>query len=191
MRIYPAVALVLIAVTAQAQSAPWSQVNPALDLPRLESANLTPAQLNSVGKFLRKYVAGGAWDCSGDEIDELIHGLSYSAIPVAQGQNVILAEAPAGCARGGQGSNGAMWLIRLNGNKPIVLADPEDRFEGWLFSIQPTVSHGYRDIILGWHMGAFDQNLTYFRFDGKHYDAIGVAQLITDPDTEKTTLTPR
>ena len=68
-----------------------------------------------------------------------------------------------------------MWLIRLDGDVPVLLASPEGDFNGWLFSIQSSMSHGYRDLVLGWHMGAGNYGLTYFRFDGKSYVSIGTA----------------
>ena len=55
------------------------------------------------------------------------------------------------------------------------MASPQRGFNGWLYAIQKSASHGYRDIVLGWHMGADEAVLTYFRFDGKSYVAIGSA----------------
>lgn len=69
-----------------------------------------------------------------------------------------------------------MWLIRFDGTVPFILASPAKRFGGWLYSIQPTTSHGYRDIVLGGHLAADDTSLAYFRFDGKSYTAIGHAE---------------
>ena len=92
---------------------------------------------------------------------------------------MILAEAPAGCARGGQGSNGAMWVIRFEGATPALLATPDD-FSGWLFAVLPTLSHGYPDIVLGWHMSAAESGLNYMRFNGKIYRSIGGASLVSD-----------
>ena len=60
------------------------------------------------------------------------------------------------------------------------MASPEDNFFGWLYSVQTSTSHGYRDIVLGWHMSAGEADLTYFQFDGKSYVAIGKAKDILD-----------
>jgi len=57
--------------------------------------------------------------------------------------------------------------------------------------VEPTVSSGYRDIILGWHMSAFEQILTYCRFNGRLYAAIGSATLRFDRETGKPTLVPK
>ena len=83
--------------------------------------------------------------------------------------------------RGGQGANGAMWVIRLDGVAPALLATPE-QFSGWLFLVQPTQSHGYPDIVLGWHMSAREATLNYFRFDGRQYGRLGTASLLFDDD---------
>jgi hypothetical protein len=68
-----------------------------------------------------------------------------------------------------------MWLIRFDGDEPVLLASPEEDFNGWLYSIQPSMTHGYYDLVLGWHMSAFSYGLTYFRFDGKSYVVVGTA----------------
>lgn len=68
-----------------------------------------------------------------------------------------------------------MWLIRFDAGKPTLLASPEVDFGGYLFSIQATKSHGYKDIVLGWHMNASYSDLTYFRFDGRTYRLIASA----------------
>jgi hypothetical protein len=105
---------------------------------------------------------------------------------------VLLIEAGRGCARGGQGSNGAMWLIRFDGLKPTLLASPQEGFNGWLYSVEPKASNGYRDVVLGWHMSAFEADLSYFRFDGKSYRRISSATFRADDDgTQKIIPGPR
>ena len=94
----------------------------------------------------------------------------------------MLVEAGMGCARGGQGSNGAMWVVRFKTKKPVLLATPQKDFNGWLYSIQPSTSHGLRDLVLGWHMSAMETGLSYFRFDGRSYRLIGGALLTADAD---------
>ena len=165
----------LFSMAAEAQSDIWKQVNPLYNGPRLQSVTPGDAQLRAIGKLLRQPGKSDMWGCEGNDLDDMIRGLIFEEIPLAQGQRVFLVEAGAGCARGGQGANGAMWLIRFDGEKPVLLASPDNDFNGWLYSIQPTVSHGYHDLVLGWHLGADNYNLSYFRFDGKAYVAIGRA----------------
>jgi hypothetical protein len=179
MRFPLLIALVFSASAVLAQADLWSHVSTQAGPQRLETASLTDAQLKSFAHLLRQQKPDEIWDCDASELDELIQGLRFELIPVAPQQNLVLAEAPAGCARGGQGANGAMWVIRFDGDKPILLATPKE-FSGWLFQVQPSTSHGYPDIVLGWHMSAAEANLSYFRFDGKLYHSIGTAVLETD-----------
>ena len=111
---------------------------------------------------------------------EWTENLKFEELPVSETEKIVLVEAGNGCARGGQGSNGAMWVIRFQGDKFSFLATPEQQFNGWLYSIQETTSHGFRDLVLGWHMGAFETDLSYFRFDGACYQVIGAATRVTD-----------
>ena len=172
-------ALVLSASTAFAcaQANLWRHVSPDAGPQNLQTATLTSAQLKSVDYLLRHQKSN--WDCEGPELKEMIEGLRFETIPVPGRQAVILAEAPAGCARGGQGSNGAMWVIRFEGATPALLATPDD-FSGWLFAVLPTLSHGYPAIVLGWHMSAAESGLNYMRFNGKIYRSIGGASLVSD-----------
>lgn len=172
-------ALVLLAFTnvSIAQTGIWSHVSPSGGSQHLQAAKLTKPQLDSVATLLRHRKA--AWECEGPDSTEMINGLRFESLPVPGKQDVFLAEAPAGCARGGQGANGAMWVIHFNGAQPTLLATP-DQFSGWLFSVQPTASHGYPDIVLGWHMSAAEAGLSYMRFDGKLYHRIGAASLVND-----------
>jgi hypothetical protein len=78
-----------------------------------------------------------------------------------------------------------MWLVRFDGLKPTLIASPQQGFEGWVYSIEPSSLNGYRDIILGWHMSAGEAALSYFRFDGKSYHSVSSATLRTDGDTRR------
>jgi hypothetical protein len=70
--------------------------------------------------------------------------------------------------------------VQLDGPNPAVLASPDHGFNGWIFSVQSSASHGYKDLVLGWHMSAFEAGLNYLRFNGKWYEPIGSATLTTD-----------
>jgi hypothetical protein len=72
-----------------------------------------------------------------------------------------------------------MWVIRLHGRKLSFLATPQQQFNGWLYSIQPATSHGFRDLVVGWHVSAAETGLSYFRFDGTSYQRISTATQIT------------
>ncbi len=179
--------LVFAATSSFGQGNLWDQVSPDFSPPHLSEARLSAQQKAAVGDLLRRAPLGG-WEC-GDDLEELIKGLRYEQIQLSDNVPTVLVEAGAGCARGGQGANGAMWLIRLDGDTPVLLAGPDHDFNGWLFSIQPQEGHGYRDVVLGWHMSARETPLSYFRFDGKLYRLIGTAT-ITWSDDGKATIAP-
>jgi hypothetical protein len=181
-------ALVISTSTALAQAGLWGRVSPQDGPQQLQPAPLSDARLKSFAHLLRQQKPGEIWECEAADLDELIKGLTFKSIPLSGKQSLVLAEAPAGCARGGQGANGAMWVIRFDGDKPALLAVPKD-FNGWLFSVQPTMSHGCPDIVLGWHMSGSEAGLVYFRFDGKSYHSIGTAKLETD-DQENRKIVP-
>ena len=191
MRLRILIAVVFSATTAFAQAGLWSHVSPQAGPQNLAPATLSDAQLKSVAHLLRQHKPEDIWDCEGADLDEMIKGLRFESIPLPDKQDLILAEAPAGCARGGQGANGAMWIIRFDGDVPTLLSSAKE-FSGWLFSIQPTLSNVYPDIILVWHMSAAEANLSYFRFDGKSYHLIGTAKLVTDnQQNQKIVPTPK
>ena len=173
-----ATALSVHSVSAQAKL--WEHV---LNLDRskvmgqIEAVTPSKSQLLSIATLIKSHKTG---ICIDDPAGEWLKNLRYEKIRLSQSANVILVEAGPGCARGGQGSNGAMWLIRFDGNVPVLIASPEEKFSGFVYSIEPSVSKRYRDIIVGWHMSAFETHLTYFQFDGKVYRSISSATLRTD-----------
>jgi hypothetical protein len=168
--------LTLSLVSAHAQSDVWKHVTAPTRLP-LRDVKLSDVQLTAIATLLRRSDKEDVWQCEGSELEEMIHGLTYESISLTQGKDILLVEAGPGCARGGQGSNGAMWLIRFEGAKPVLMASPKGEFSGWLYSVQTASSKGYRDIVLGWHMSALETDLTYFRFDGNSYVKIANATL--------------
>jgi hypothetical protein len=119
-----------------------------------------------------------------------VNNVFFSKISLAQGHKTILVEAGPGCARGGQGANGAIWLVEFHGSKPTLLATPAQKFNGWLYSIQHNSQSEFDDIILGWHMGAAETGLTYFRFDSHSYRAIATASLFYDQNANPTKIVP-
>jgi len=180
-------ALLICASPAIGQASLWNHVSVGPSVHNLTQASLSPQQLLAVDKLLRNAPLG-AWECSGDDLGELIKGLRYEEVPVSETEHVLLVQAGAGCARGGQGSNGAMWLIRFNRDTPVLLASPSSDFSGWLYAIQLTESHGYRDVVLGWHMSAREADLSYFRYDGKLYRCVGNATATWDDDGKQTVI---
>lgn len=168
--------------SAPAQSALWDHVSPSPERNEMTSATISDAQQKAIGRLLKQSGPSAVWECEKDEIDGLVANARVETIRVSPTQTVLLVEAPAGCARGGQGANGAMWLFRFQGETPVLLASPKNGFNGWLYSIQSSSSHGYRDIVLGWHMSAREAALSYFQFDGRIYRNAGSASMLFDED---------
>ena len=173
-----------VAVTGRAQSKLWRDVPIPGNVPVLKPVQLTDAQFTSFASMLRTRVTHGEWGCTGP-VSRLRDDLKFESIPLSPRHDVVLIEAGE-CARGTQGANGAMWLVQLRPRDVVFLAGPDDRFAGWLYSIEAEASHGYHDLVVGWHMGGAEQDLSYFRFDGKRYRRISVATLTTDKDDELT-----
>jgi hypothetical protein len=174
--IHAAIMLMLSPGLLAAQADLWKNVAPDAGPTRLDRAPLTDPQRRAVFALFGRQGQAHVWECeSAPDAKGLLSGLSFSAIPVAEGKTVYLVEAGAGCARGGQGSNGAMWLVRFDEAGPVLLATPKEGFDGWLFRVQPNASHGYHDLILGWHRSSSEAGLSYFRFDGNRYRQVGKA----------------
>jgi uncharacterized protein YecT (DUF1311 family) len=133
-----------------------------------------PSERQSIARLLSQWACDGETDWS--------NKLAYSLVPLSSTARVLLIESGPGCLRGGQGSNGGMWLVASDGSDLILLADPERGFNGFLYSIEPTSNKGYRDVILGWHRGGGETGLDYFRFDGTAYRSVDGAVLSYDED---------
>jgi hypothetical protein len=179
----PTLILVLIhsLFSFPAQTDLWQEVG-SYSRVQLKAYAPSQAQLVRLKKALVARVRLDSWPCAGGEDPEWTENLKFEELPVSATEKVVLVEAGPGCARGGQGANGAMWLIRFQSDKFSLLATPQKQFNGWLYSIQQTASHGFRDLVLGWHIGAGQTDLSYFRFDGTSYQRIGAATQVTDAD---------
>jgi hypothetical protein len=184
MKVLLAIAVGICAESAAAQSDLWHHASRCLTASshyyvekKIRRVTLPRPQQESVLRFLkaRKDVAG----CLHED-PTFFEKLSYGIVPLSPVASVVLVEAGPGCARGGQGANGSMWLVRFDGSTPKLIASPQEGFAGYVYSIEPTTSQGYRDIILGWHMSAFEAALSYFRFDGRSYHSISDATLVSN-----------
>jgi hypothetical protein len=144
----------------------------------------SPTQLVIIRKALKAREELDVEGC-GDEEPNWVEKVFFRELPISETEKALLIEAGEGCARGGQGSNGAMWVVRFEGDKLSFLATPEQKFEGWPYSVQPDTSHGLRDLVLGWHMSAAETGLSYFRFDGSSYHLVATAVRVYGEDGAK------
>jgi hypothetical protein len=181
--------LLLMTSSLPAQTALWSHVSATYN-PKTSRVTLTRNQIQSIRTLLRAPAQEDMWGCGDDPEDrDWVNDVFFSRISLARGHETILVEAGPGCARGGQGSNGAMWIVEFHGSKPTPLATPGQNFNGSLYSVQPTSHRDYHDIVLSWHMSAAEAGLAYFRFNGRSYKSIASATLEFD-DEGKGTIIP-
>jgi hypothetical protein len=61
------------------------------------------------------------------------------------------------------------WVFRSDGEKYSMILH---RIATQTFTIQPTVTNGFHDLVLGQHGSATEQGLTLYRFDGSKYRRI-------------------
>lgn len=190
MKTLVAIAVCVWAQSVEAQPDLWEHARRQLSAsgrPRIGEqvypATLMQRQRESVIRLLKTRL--DVQDCLPSD-PTFFEKLQYSSVPLAAGAKVVLVEAGTGCFRGGQGSNGSMWLVRFDGLQTTLLVTPQEAFVGYVYSIEPTTSKGYRDIILGWHMSAFEAGLGYFRFDDRSYRRIGTASLRKDENGTST-----
>ncbi len=102
--------------------------------------------------------------------------MSYSAVPLGQGKTTLV-QVAAGCARGGQGSNGAMWIVDRT-HAPAVLAS----LNGWFDGVQPTRTNGLHDFTVGWHMTCCEYTLSLYRFDKHQYQDVADVKVSCDEE---------
>jgi hypothetical protein len=178
--------LVLLHLPLCAQTGVWRHWKENRIAIEPKSISLPAAQRAALVRRIASRAGKDAHECEGQELKDLLEGLNFSSLAIPPNRNLILVEAGSGCARGGQGANGSMWLFRFDGATPVLLATPTAGFAGWLFSVQKTEHAGMPDIILGWHMSAAETGLTYLRFDGTLYRTTGTASLETDGEGHET-----
>ena len=117
------------------------------------------------------------WDDCEDDND-WPHQIQVHRVELGSG-HYTLAEAGVGCARGGQGANGAMWLLRWDAGKPVVIGD----LDGWFDGVLPQTTNGLHDVTAGWHNSADEYGLTLFRFNGKRYRLVDGTTVHCSGDT--------
>ena len=180
--------LVLLLQAKNEATSVWRSVGTYQGARPKDNHPLSAAQVEAIREALKKDEQVG--ECGDEEsADSVLQKLRFERIQLSSNSEDVLVEAGPGCLRGGQGSNGAMWIVQLSRGNATVLASSAEGFEGYLYSVQATTSKGYRDIVLGWHGSARESGLTYFRFDGMRYRTLSGATLRRDDDGNET-ITP-
>lgn len=171
------------AMSAQsARSIDWQRIVDVPKAGKLPPEQLTPAQRRALEQAI--VASNTVWDDCEDDND-WPHAIVAHRVNLGPG-HFTLAEAGQGCARGGQGANGAMWLLRWDGATPVMLGD----LDGWLDAVLPESSAGLHDVAVGWHSSADEYGLTLYRFNGKKYRLVDGTDVHCAIDTERCIASP-
>jgi hypothetical protein len=180
MRLAFALLLAFVFTPALAQIDVWKHVDPNYNGPRLTSATLPIAQQRAIARLVLASHPEELEPVSATTVRSMVKCMMLSTLPVTPKAKVILVDLSGACTSRGTGGGGGMWLVRMEAGQPVLLASPDDKFSGWLYSLQPSRSNGYRDIVLGWHLRAGESALTYFRFNGTRYESVSRAENVYD-----------
>lgn len=179
-------ALAVVCSMTSAQQVPWTKATLETLTKEMPAAHLTKPQRQALEGQIRVAAAYGIWQCNEEDLKELWEGLTFNEIRLRPKAHTVLLTAGPGCARGGQGSNGTMWLFEMRGDRAVSLG----QIDGWGPGVLPEVHAGYHDLVTGWHMSAQETDLTYYRFDGKSYQAIDHAVAIMGEGGNWKSITP-
>jgi hypothetical protein len=179
--------LVLLLQQKDDSASVWRGVGAYRAVTLLDDRPLPSAQVDAIRKKLKTDERLNCGDF--ESVDSVLEKLRFERISLSRNHETVLVEAGPGCLRGGQGSNGAMWIVEFNRGRVTVLASPALDFEGYVYAVPITTSRGYRDIVVGWHVSAFEAGLVYFRFDGTQYRKLSHATASRDED-DKVTIAP-
>ncbi|HTV82645.1 MAG TPA: hypothetical protein VME18_08340 [Acidobacteriaceae bacterium] len=172
--------LLLPSLSAHAQPDVWQRVSTNYREPVLETVtNLPMARQIAVAQLIERCCDLDLDAKPGSTPVDIAQCLTFQAVPLASKQDVLFVW---GCYQAVTGGGGPNWLVRFRGGMPILLASPNDDFSGWLHSIQSSVTNGYHDLLLGWHMGASETDLTYFQFNGRSYVPVSKAERLCNGD---------
>lgn len=172
----------------------WRTVSATAPVTQLSASQLSPGQIEDVQALLLNRTEADGWGCEDDvPPNDWLKDLTYFEISLAPKVRTLFIQAGHACGHTDHDVNGAMWILRppttANGDLTLI-ATPEDSFNGALYSIQPTASHGYPDLVVTWVVNPTESDLTYFRYDGRRYQAIGIAKRLTETGTPRIEPTP-
>jgi hypothetical protein len=160
--------------------APQAIVHAPAQQPKPRPSPISAAQKATMRKTLLARMDKDGWCTKGDD-DDFADDLEFVDVPLSN-HPVVLVSPGAGCARGGQGANSALWIFDLRTSHPRLIASPEQKVGGWWDGALPHLSYGFHDFNLGWHMSASEYTLTTFRFDGQAYRLIHSKTIKRDAD---------
>jgi hypothetical protein len=181
MRLTLLLILFLPSLVARAQTGVWQQVHHPSKFPQLPFATLTKIQEQAVARIIQHCCQGSFDEKHGKSPQSILRCIDFQQIPLADKKEMVLiSEDETECFQPGTSDAVPMWIARLDGDRPVLLS--EDNLFGSLYSVEPTVSKGYHDLILYSHFGAGTTLLTYFQFNGKFYESVSQAMELCDDE---------
>ena len=165
---------------APAPTVDWGTVSATAAPPQLEKAALGRDQVAIIELMLMGRAENDGWGCEDDvPPEDWLKDLTYWRLPLLPSVPAVLVQAGNACGRSSQDSpNGAMWIVVFHGRDPVLLATPQESFNGALYSVQATRTRGMPDVVVTWRVSATESDLTYLQFDGGMYVAVHGAKLI-------------
>lgn len=143
----------------------WESIGQSKDL----SANACAGLIKALVSQLRSYMPELNIQ-SEQELREVAARTRIKAVDLSgKGVREFLAQAgfQSACSPTG---NCESWVLRQIGSEYSVILH---RIATQTFTIQPTSTNGFHDLVLGQHGSATEQGLTLYRFDGAKYQKAG------------------
>lgn len=139
----------------------WESIAQSKTLSAKERAGLTRAVASQLRPFMSRMDLE-----SEQELRQVAAQAQVKAVDLSgEGSREYLAKGAGNflCSPTG---NCEAWVFRQNGDKYSVILH---RTATQTFTIQPTLTNGFHDLVLGQHGSATDTGLTLYRFDGSKY----------------------
>lgn len=103
----------------------WQHMNVSTRTPQLKSITLSSRQLVIVRNALPARVRLDDSPCADGSEPGWVDKVTFEELPISSTEHAALVQAGMGCARGGQGANGAMWVVQFKDDKLSFLATPQ------------------------------------------------------------------
>ena len=139
-------ATMFLPLASNARNELWQTVSSDFQrTPDLLKLDLSDAEKR---RLVRSVEVPDSFACNAtDPTGEWRSRLRFTAIQLGSVNRAILVETGLECASGGSGG-GPMWIVGLDKGTARILASPQTKFNGWIYSVQSAKSNGLRDIVV-------------------------------------------
>jgi hypothetical protein len=139
----------------QWQELSWKQSISRRDLPAAQKSKL----IDAIVLEIREYGEG----ISDTKLRDIAAETRIAFLDLSgHGRNEVIAQGGA-CSPTG---NCAFWVLQRKRDAYHVILSADSK---QTFTVQPTKTNGFHDLVLGMHGSAFDAGLTLYKFDGSEY----------------------